>query len=63
MQSNETETCRMCHADETGDRMVFREEDIPLCTRHWNGWMALYVFPSTEQPPCSAHVIQDGQLA
>lgn len=57
----EDETCRMCQADETGDRMVMRSDDIPLCEGHWNRWVARYLFPSTEEPPCSAHVIQDHQ--
>lgn len=57
-----TEKCRICDADETGDRMVERSDDIPLCDRHWSQWVARYAWPSEDEPPCSAHLITDREV-
>ena len=54
-----SESCRMCEADSTGDRMVNRSEDIGLCNRHWSRWVATYLWPSELEPPCSAHLIEE----
>lgn len=55
-----SESCRMCEANETGNRMVQRAESIPLCNRHWSQWVARYAWPALIDPPCSAHLILDG---
>lgn len=52
-----SETCRICEADRTGDRMVRASDDIALCARHWSQWVGRYAWPSEVDPPCSAHLI------
>jgi len=55
-----SETCWICEDEARGtSRVVSSEDSAPLCNRHWNLWIARYLFPSELVPPCGAHVIAE----
>lgn len=54
-----SETCWICEDEARGGnaRVVNSDDSAPLCDRHWNWWLARYLYPSELVPPCGAHVI------
>lgn len=53
----EPEVCRIC----TGPHIVQSDENIPLCTGHWNAWLTRYLnfdYTGNEAAPCGAHLIR-----
>lgn len=37
--------------------LVKATDNIPLCGRHWNSWLAKYDPMCGDEPPCGAHLI------
>ncbi|GAB2519610.1 hypothetical protein FB385_2665 [Paramicrobacterium agarici] len=57
------EQCWICEDKTRGmkftGRKVSKADDAPLCNRHWNWWLAKYLWPSEIEPPCNAHLIEE----
>lgn len=51
----EPESCAIC-AGIDPDTLT-KTDDLPLCTAHWNRWLATFISPLSPEPPCSAHLI------
>lgn len=50
------ESCRLCQGEPFDD--LSEDVDIPLCERHWGGWVMRY-FLSEAIPPSNAHLITE----
>jgi hypothetical protein len=51
------EACRACQGPMTTADLK-PGDDLPLCTRHWNWWLAQFV-GTDDLPPCAAHLIRE----
>lgn len=48
-----SESCCLCQP--VPPKVFVKSDNIALCTRHWNWWLARFI-DAEDEPPCAAHL-------